>query len=306
MTPRPDVLVAGEALVDVVHRRDGTVDRRPGGSPATVALALGRLGHRPRLLTALGDDDDGRAVRRWLGASGVVVQGPSAARTSTAIARLDTAGAAEYDFSIAWDITADGVAAAEVLHLGSLAAVLDPGAVAASALLDRHRGSALVCFDPNIRPSLLGDGASGRVLSFLHRADVVKASDEDVAWLAPGEAVEDVARRWARSGPSLVVVTLGAAGALAVVDDAVVRIAAAPVDIVDTVGAGDTFMGALIDGLIRLGATGASAESVLASLGEREVSQLLGRSTRAAAVTVGRPGANPPTRDELERAAGRP
>lgn len=83
MTPRPDVLVVGEALVDIVHRVDGSVDRRPGGSPATVALALGRLGRRPRLLTSLGDDRDGQAVRDWLGASGVVVQGAPAARTST-------------------------------------------------------------------------------------------------------------------------------------------------------------------------------------------------------------------------------
>ena len=300
--PTPDVLVVGEALVDVVHRADGSIDESPGGSPANVALALGRLGRRPRLLTSLGEDAHGRTVRAWLEASDVVLEGAPAARTSTAIAHLDALGAASYEFAIDWQIESDGVEAADALHVGSIAATLEPGAAAVAALVDRHRGRALISYDPNIRPSLIDDSASvrRRVLSLVERADVIKASDEDVAWLHPGERIEDVAQRWLRSGPSLVVVTLGSEGCLALAPGLEVRLPAVIVDVVDTVGAGDTFMAALIDGLLSEGAFGIRARNVLESLGEERLTSLLQRSAIAAAITVSRPGADPPTGSELE------
>lgn len=300
--PTPEVLVAGEALVDIVHRADGSIDESPGGSPANVALALGRLARRPRLLTSLGDDGRGQTVRRWLEASDVVLEGMPAARTSTAIARLDALGAASYEFAIDWQIDVAGVEVADALHVGSIAATLEPGASAVADLLDRHRGRALISYDPNIRPSLIDDHESVRrqVLSLIERADVIKASDEDVAWLHPGVAIDAVARRWLRSGPGLVVVTLGSEGCLALGHGFEVSVPAVTVDVVDTVGAGDTFMAALIDGLLSEGAFGARAREALASLDERRLTALLGRSATAAAVTVSRPGADPPTRDELE------
>lgn len=303
--PSPDVLVVGEALVDIVHRADGSIDESPGGSPANVALALGRMARRPRLLTSLGDDPRGQTVRRWLEASDVVLEGEPAARTSTAIARLDALGAASYEFAIDWQVDVVGVVLADALHVGSIAATLEPGAAAAADLLDRHRGRALISYDPNIRPSLIDDPESvrRRVLSLIERADVIKASDEDVAWLHPGVAIDEVARRWSRSGPGLVVVTLGSEGCLALAAGFELRLPAVTVDVVDTVGAGDTFMAALIDGLLSGGAFGARSRNVLESLGEERLTLLLERSAIAAAITVSRPGADPPTRGHLEAAA---
>lgn len=303
--PTPDVLVVGEALVDIVHRADGSIDESPGGSPANVALALGRLARRPRLLTSLGDDGRGQTVRRWLEASDVELRGTPAARTSTAIARLDALGAASYEFAIDWQVEVAGVEVADALHVGSIAATLEPGAAAVADLLDRHRSRSLISYDPNIRPSLIDDHESvrRRVLSLIERADVIKASDEDVAWLHPGVAIDEVARRWSRSGPALVVVTLGSEGCLALANGVEVRVPAVTVDVVDTVGAGDTFMAALIDGLLSEGAFGAYARNVLESLGEERLTLLLQRSAIAAAITVARPGADPPTCEDLEAAA---
>ncbi|MFP3712445.1 carbohydrate kinase family protein [Puerhibacterium sp. TATVAM-FAB25] len=303
---QPEVLVVGEALVDVVHRADGSIDENPGGSPANVALTLGRLGHRPRLLTSVGDDARGRAVRAWLEASGVTLQGRPATRTSTATARLDADGAASYEFSIQWQLDDAVVGVADALHVGSIAAVLEPGATVVSHLVDRHRDRALVSYDPNIRPSLVDDpGATKRrALSLIERADVVKASDEDIAWLHPGEDVETVARRWLASGPALVVVTRGAAGAVAVTRDVDVAVDPVGVDVVDTVGAGDTFMGALLDGLLDEGAHGLEARTTLASLTEARLRPLLHRCALAAAITVSRSGADPATRAELDDAVG--
>lgn len=300
----PDVLVVGEALVDIVHRADGSVDESPGGSPANVALALGRLGRGPRLLTSLGDDAHGHAVRTWLAGSEVTVQGRVADRTSTALARLDASGAATYEFDLDWRVEAASVDVAEALHVGSIAATLQPGATAVADLVERHRGRALVSYDPNIRPSLIDDREAVRrqVGALIERSDVVKASDEDVAWLHPGEHLADVARRWSRSGPALVVVTTGADGCLAVAPGFELAVPGVEVDVVDTVGAGDTFMAALIDGLLSEAAFGRDARRVLESLGEEALSALLHRNARAAAVTVSRPGADPPTRDELEGA----
>lgn len=296
------VLVIGEALVDVVHRADGSIDEAPGGSPANVALTLGRLGRHPTLLTSIGDDDAGGVVRRWLDAAGVTVCACRSERTSVAVAHLDAEGSARYEFAIDWSIDADGAPPADVVHLGSIAALIEPGATVSAEVFARHRGRALLSYDPNIRPALIEDreAARRRVLSLVALADVVKASDEDVAWLHPGENVEEVARRWARSGPALVVVTAGAGGAFAVAPDGEVRVAAVETDVVDTVGAGDTFMGALLDGLLAAGVEGADARHVLSAMGADDLAALLRRSATAAAITVGRPGADPPTLAELD------
>lgn len=299
---RPSVLIVGEALVDVVHRVDGVVVRVPGGSPATVALSLGRLRRHPRLLTSLGDDEDGRAVLHWLTSSGVTVESTPKQHTSTATARLNSEGAATYEFDIGGELGASAPGPVHVLHLGSLGAILEPGATVISELVDQHNGNALVSYDPNIRPSVAQDRdlVKQRVLSLITRANVVKASDEDVAWLEPGVDLEDVARQWFRLGPDLVVITRGAGGSFAISGTGEVRVDAIPTNVVDTVGAGDTFMGALLDGLIGAGAWGVAAPLALASLEASELESLLKRSGRAAAITVSRAGANPPLADELD------
>ncbi|MGC5172207.1 carbohydrate kinase family protein [Microbacterium sp. DT81.1] len=295
------VVVVGEALVDIVHRADGSVDAAPGGSPANVALTLGRLGRTPHLVTRLGDDSHGRSVRDWLERSSVTVDATHAPRTATATAHLDAAGAATYEFDIDWALGGVSVAGADVLHVGSVAALLGPGADDVSRLIDEVRRSATITYDPNIRPSLLQDPAEARarVASLVRRADVVKASDEDLRWLHPDADLVEVATRWQRSGPAVVVVTTGADGALAVTATGVVGIHAVKTAVVDTVGAGDTFMGALIDGLIHAELTGASQRNALGAVPPSDLEAILRMSAAAAAITVSRPGADPPSRAEL-------
>ncbi|WP_308291784.1 carbohydrate kinase family protein [Microbacterium jejuense] len=303
------IVVVGEALVDIVHRTPGIVDEAPGGSPANVALTLGRLGRAPVLVTRLGRDERGARLRRWLEDSGVEVRGVDAARTATATAHLDASGAARYEFDLEWSLgdelpgLREFVGAADVLHVGSVAAVLEPGARQVAALVGGAPPRALVTYDPNIRPSLVDDPAAvrGRVGELVALADVVKASDEDLRWLHPGEEIVEVARRWAARGPAFVVVTLGADGALAVTAGGdVVSVPGVATEVVDTVGAGDTFMGALIDGLL---AAGATAPGLRAAAGggipSSELEALLRHGARAAAITVARAGANPPWRTEL-------
>ncbi|MHA7135035.1 carbohydrate kinase family protein [Oerskovia turbata] len=302
----PHVLVVGEALVDEVRRADGTTDEHPGGSPANVALALGRLGREVRLATHLGRDQRGQEIRSWLADSGVPLTPGSddAATTSVARAVLDGAGAATYDFAITWDV-APGTRATDstlAVHTGSIAAVLEPGASAVHDLVLAARDRATITYDPNARPSLMGTAAAAlaRIEPLVAAADVVKVSDEDIAWLYPGADPVDVARTWARLGPAIVVVTFGGDGAVAVCAEGEVRVAAPPVDVVDTVGAGDTFMGALIDGLWEQDLLGSARREALRAISSDTLAWVLGRCVAAAAITVSRAGANPPRRDELD------
>ncbi|WP_102193352.1 carbohydrate kinase family protein [Microbacterium aurantiacum] len=301
---RTHVLVIGEALVDIVHRSDGRIDEAPGGSPANVALALGRLGDSPRLLTQLGDDAHGRRVREWLEESNVEIVAAPAPRTATATAHLDASGSARYEFDITWALSratgvpADGVS---IVHTGSIAALLAPGADAVRSILTALRESSLITYDPNVRPALLPDRDRARrdVESFVALADLVKASDEDLAWLYPGSDPLEIAWAWLKTGPAVVVVTTGAGGAFAVSRQGVAHVRGHRVDVVDTVGAGDTFMSALIHGLLQTGLSGATARDGLRSIGTEAVTSLLALSAQAAAITVSRPGADPPRLAEL-------
>lgn len=302
-------VILGEALVDVVPDASapgGTRDL-PGGSPANVAVTLGRLGHRPTLVTSLADDERGALVRGWLEASDVDVRAaaPATGRTSSATVVLGADGGASYEFDLAWDLPATLVADAEqgadVVHAGSIATVLAPGADAVEAALVAARGRALVSFDPNARPAITPDVTTvrGRVERLVALADVVKVSEEDLGWYYPDADPVDAARTWASSGPAVVVVTLGGDGAVVVRGDTVVRVAGVKVQVADTIGAGDTFMGALLDALAGLGASGPKARSVLEELAPEQLAEAASWAARAAAVTVSRPGADPPTRAEL-------
>jgi fructokinase len=298
------VLVVGEALVDLVQRADGSRHEAPGGSPANVALTLGRLGRHPQLLTSLGDDDRGRAVRGWLEESGVQVTGSGAERTSTATAVLDATGAATYEFDLAWAVDVTLAGAADVLHVGSIATVIEPGASAVLRLVEERRQNATITFDPNIRPALIDDAgaARARVEQLVRLADVVKVSDEDLRWLQPGQSLADAAAAWLANGPAVVVVTLGSEGAFALTAAGRVSVLAPLVTVVDTVGAGDTFMGALIDGLIEADVVGADRRAALRELPLGALERIMRRSADAAAITVSRPGADPPTREQLPAA----
>jgi fructokinase len=288
------VLVVGETLVDVVHRSDGTVTRSPGGGPANVAITLGRLGVPVKLLTELADDADGVEARSWLEASGVQVlaQPPAQHRTSTATASLDASGSASYEFDIQWSLSwnLETISEVDVVHVGSLAALLAPGAAAVEALVSAARDAA-VTYDPNIRPALIANPteARTRIEGMVAAARVVKASEDDLAWLYPDDDPLSIAQRWCASGPDLVAVTLGAAGALALTRDQIVRVSASSVSIVDTVGAGDTVMGTLIAELLTVG-----SPKSWATLDHTTIEHVLGRCMANAAITVSRPGADPP------------
>ncbi|WP_374314091.1 carbohydrate kinase [Microbacterium sp.] len=302
------IVVVGEALVDIMHRHAGAVDEAPGGSPANVALALGRLGRTPALITRLGADDRGDRLRRWLSSSGVAVTAVDAPRTATAVARLDESGAASYEFDLDWDL--DGVDTAELttadlVHIGSVGAVLEPGASQLMALVRAARKGATITYDPNIRPALVNDPAAvrRRVAELVDLADVVKASDDDVRWLHPGRDIVDIAQEWQARGPALVVVTLGADGAIAVTADGLLAIPAVRTPVVDTVGAGDTFMGALIDGVVGLGGAGARGRRSGDGIPSSALEDVLTRAARAAAITVSRPGADTPLAAELAAVA---
>ncbi|MGO1317692.1 MAG: PfkB family carbohydrate kinase, partial [Cellulomonadaceae bacterium] len=214
------LLVVGEALIDVVHRLDGSVDSCPGGSPANVAITLARLGQRPDFLTWIGSDAAGAEVASWLASSGVRLVSGSAgsARTSSAHAALAADGSAQYEFDILWDPPAVAdLESVEHLHLGSIGAVLEPGFASIVDMVTQVGSTATVSYDPNARPAVMEavDVTRAKVEQLVALSDVVKVSDEDLTWLEPEQEPETVARRWASTGPALVVMTRGGQGALA-------------------------------------------------------------------------------------------
>jgi fructokinase len=309
-------VVVGEALVDLVGQRGGrTLAAHPGGSPANVALGLARLGNPVTLKTRIGRDAFGAMIREHLEASGVVVDaGPDedAVATSLAIAML-AAGIATYDFRLEWDVGSLVPLPVETrcLHTGSLATALSPGNANVVDLMEREheRRRVTVSYDPNVRPALMGEAAQARqdVERLVALTDVVKVSDEDLRWLYPDRGFEAVAHAWLASGPALVVVTCGGAGVYALSAGLEMRRPAIAIDLVDTVGAGDSFTSGLLDGLRRADLIGAARHEALAAIDEATLVDVVDEAARIAAITCSRPGADPPTRAQLGAgAAARP
>lgn len=300
-------LVIGESLVDVVERAD-LVSEHVGGGPLNVAVGLARLGRDVDLMTHIGADEHGRRILAYLNAAGVqLVPGSSAApRTPTARARIDEHGSADYAFDLQWQLSGTpAVAPPLVVHTGSIAAVLDPGCLAVAALTDAYRPSATVTLDPNVRPALIADRtlARRRIEHLVERSDIVKASEEDLRWLAPGRPPALIARTWLALGPSVVVVTMGERGAAAVCAAGETRVSATPVQVVDTVGAGDAFMVGLIDALWSRGLLGAHRRADLRGIGLPALTDALRAAALVSALTVTRTGADLPDRAALDAAA---
>ena len=306
MSRELDVVVLGEALIDIVITSAGAAER-PGGSPANVTVALGRLGRDAALVARVADDDRGGVLRAWLSASGVDLHtAGDPERTATARAMIDERGNATYDFDIDWTLPSPvEIPAARVFHTGSVAATLAPGADEVRAAVERTRDTALISYDPNIRPALTGGVADARVRveAIVALSDVVKASAEDAAWLYPGVAPIEVAREWVALGAGLAVITDGDAGSLGVTAHATVEIPAVPTLVVDTVGAGDTFMGTLLDGILNISGDTTELRAAVRALDDATLPPLLHRAAAAAAITVGREGMDPPTREDLQRSA---
>lgn len=292
--PGTDVIVVGEALVDIVVSPRGTVEH-PGGSPANVAYGLGRLGADTALLTSIGGDHHAAAIERHLRSAGVALLPGSRhdARTATATAVLASDGSAQYDFDIQWDLPRTAPPTLpKILHTGSIATFLSPGAAVVRELLEQSHQRCTVTYDPNIRPALLGSHFEARTIfeELVPFTEVVKLSDEDARWLYPGLSLEEIPQRILELGAGLVAVTMGAEGSLLTTAGARVAVPAVRSAVVDTIGAGDSYMSALIYGLLMRGADGL-APSVLETLGRM--------AAKAAAITVRRPGAQPPTLEEL-------
>jgi fructokinase len=214
----------------------------PGGSPANVAVALGRQGVPVTLATQLGKDEYGELIRAHLAASGVDLVVAPAPRTSSAVAVIGPTGSAAYEFDIVWDPEFAALPAADVIHVGSFSAF---AGVAPDGMLS---------YDINVRSALMPPDAVSRVEAVVKRATILKASDEDLSWLYPSRSWEESAQALLDTGPSVVWVTRGGAGATAFAADGRVDVRAPAVQVVDTIGAGDTFSAGLIAGWLKWGA----------------------------------------------------
>lgn len=290
MTSAETVLVVGEALVDVVLEPDGTRREMPGGSAANVAVALARLGRPVRFATAFADDRLGRLLVEHLGASGVELAGDPLVldHTSSAEATLAEDGSASYEFDLEWRLGPVPDVVPRVVHVCSIGAVLAPGCEDVVALLEGLDDDVLVTYDVNARPSITGAGAEvvAQVERVAALCDVVKASDEDLEHLWPALGEAGAASRLLDLGASGVVVTRGGSGAVWYEASGSVVVESVPTTVADTIGAGDTFSAGVIDAL--WDDTG------------RERGEVLARAARVAAVTVSRPGADPPWSHELD------
>lgn len=306
-SPDPAILVIGEALVDIAERESGST-RHPGGSPLNVAAGLSRLGTAATLVTTIGDDPDGELIREHLLRSGAGVEAPAAGGipTSTATARIAPDGSAEYEFAIRWEPAPPRpglVERARLVHAGSLATSLEPGRELVLELFQRAREHALTSYDPNVRPSLAHDRdeATGWAERFIAASDIVKMSDEDAAWLFPGEEPESLAQRLLGAGPSLVAITLGGEGALLSIPGRTLRLPANAPRVVDTIGAGDSYMAGMLHTIAGLPAASAPVAQLRGTpwLSEPDAAAIAEFARACAAITVGRAGADLPWAREL-------
>jgi len=305
-------LVIGESLIDIVHRPDGSTQEYVGGSPANVAVGLARLGREVTFATRIGNDSRGTRIAAQLDEEGVRLTDGSVGKqpTSVATSTLDTTGAATYSFDLTWEL--DEVQVLEGLthvHTGSVAATLEPGASTVLNTIQKARSSATISYDPNARPSLMGDPheVRAKIEQLIGLSDVVKASDEDVAWLYDGAPLSDILRLWGQLGPALLVITRGHKGAVIglSITGELTSINAVAVEVVDTVGAGDSFMAGLVSGLLDAGLLGGvRARQRLRSASLAEVRPAVHRALACAAVTVSRAGANPPHLGDLAMSHG--
>lgn len=306
-------LVIGEALVDEVTELNGGQKRIFGGSPANTALALSRLGIKSFFKGRISKDETGQQIKSYLLNSGVDLT-PSLEVLDRALiiqAKLQTDGAAHYfadltgcsDFG--WqdaELLAPLPSEVEVIHLGSLAAAIEPGADAIERWICQIKAEKLaaISFDPNIRPNLVTDAQSlkNRVERIVALSDIVKLSHEDLAWLDQEKSSQEVAHRWLALGAGAVIVTKAQDGAILYLDQKTEFVfPAKKINLVDTIGAGDTFTAAILTQLLEnnlLGRQGLSTD-----INNEVWIKFLDNSLATAAITCSRAGANPPNRSEV-------
>ena len=306
--------VCGEALIDFTPlERDGELAYipRPGGSPFNVAIGLARLGKQTAFIGKISQDRFGDTLYAHLKRNGVDLHWLALGSESSALAFVIPSSAGGHDFAFYGSDTAEqSLTNADIpeiipdnvtaLHFGSYSLMLGSSAGVYEMLMRRERSSRVISLDPNVRPALFPDRAAyrRRIEGLLPFATLVKASADDLAWLYPGEAAADVAAQWLDKGPSLVVVTLGSEGAIGLTADATMNSEGVSVDVVDTVGAGDAFMSAL---LARLDDMDLLSHEALANISEDDMAEALSFANRAAAIACTRAGADPPTLEQIER-----
>jgi fructokinase len=295
------ILVAGEALYDLVIDEAGALTGHPGGGPFNTARTIGRLRQPVAFLGRLSTDRLGATHERMLAGDGVdlgcVVRTTEPA--TLALASLDAAGAASWSFYTAATAAAgltpqDALSAlparVAALHVGTLGLVLEPLATALEAVVERLAGETIVVIDPNCRPQAIVDPQAfrARLGHVLGLADVVKVSEEDLAWLDPGRSPLAAARQVLDRGPQAVLLTCGGEGATAITAGAETAIAPVPTEVVDTIGAGDAFGGAFLAWWVshRLGRADLARHEIVVAAAEF--------AAVVAARTVAQAGASPP------------
>lgn len=275
-----------------------------------VAVGLARLGHPVQFLGRYGKDNFGQMVAGHLADNSVLNPlPPDDAPTSTATAWLDESGSATYAFELEWDLDrmADRLPAhlqsSTMIHTGSIATMLQPGASTVLTAVEHARPTATISYDPNCRPTIITDVEYARAQAekFVRLADVVKASDEDLEWLYPDRPIEESAKAWLGMGPAIVVMTRGGDAPWGLCASGASTAAIPEVEVVDTVGAGDSFMSALLAAIVDRELDGSGRRERLRQIGTGELQAILQAAATAAAITVSRAGANPPSRAELRK-----
>jgi len=304
------IVVAGEALIDMNPTAVGNQTAyipHPGGSPYNVAMGIGRLGAPVKFLGRISQDGFGQLLKSHIQESQVdleyLAQGPEL----TTLALVTPTPSGEF-FSFYCQNTADTLLRPEdlpanlpngsALHFGSISLLLEPTASTLEHLMRRETRRRLISLDPNVRPFLIHDKATylERLGGWLEQVDLVKVSQADLEWLYPGADPAAVAREWKAYGPVLVLVTLGGSGAFAVTSTQTVQVAAPRVQVVDTVGAGDSFMSGTLSWLWR---SRLLSRAALESLSSEQITALLSFAAKVAALTCTRAGADPPWQEEV-------
>lgn len=306
------IVSCGESLIDCVPMsgRNGESGFRPcvGGSPYNVAIATARLGGPAGFLGRISTDFFGDMLMSALEANGVdrrfIVRRDQPSTLGFVSLEDEEPQYAFYSNGAAdrmletEDLPAAFPADVECLQFGSISLMQEPAATTLESLMRREHCRRTIALDPNIRPRLIADreGYVRRLESWVALTDLIKVSGADLDWLYPGEAVEGILERWLTAGPRLIVVTMGTDGALGATERLTATVSGASIQLVDTVGAGDTFHGAL---LARLHALGDLAADRLGAIGEGDLRDALSFANRAAAVTCSRQGNDPPRLQEL-------
>ncbi len=298
------IWVCGEVLIDLIPGADGARVPHVGGGPANTAKALARLGHDVQFIDGISTDEYGVAARKELLDDEVKLDLAltSDKPTCLAIVSLDANGGATYEFKIDGTATFDfklnwlpdpSRYKPQVLHIGTLVTVIQPGADVLYDWAMQVAEFAPIVFDPNIRPSVMGDRDlyEAAVEKWAALSSVIKVSDDDMAWLYPGQNYADVAERWINDGAALVVVTRGSQGIIGFTADGAVEVDGAKITVVDTVGAGDTVGAIIVEAMIEKGILALTGDILKATLH---------RAAVAAGITCSRKGAQPPYKHELK------